>query len=112
MYLPIPTDTRSPELDVINSHKPELSELHVTNMMGLDVCIEDLQEAAKRTSPQSSSQTTSTYATAQSRWEHLTISLFLGNLTTYNERFLNAECIVCTEVYVYCKSLPVYSLPK
>lgn len=112
MYLPIPIERNTPELDLINSHKPGLPELYITNIMGLDVSAEDLQLAAGRTAPQHSDESTSSYTSARPRWKHLTITLFLGNFTTFNEHFLNAECMVCTEVYVYCESLSVQSQLK
>lgn len=82
-----PTDTAPPLEDA------DL-DLHPTHISGLDISPHALTSAIQDTSP-------TTANTSYTRWEPLKVDIWHGGLEIYNPAFVNAECIVATEVYVH-----------
>ncbi|KIK36538.1 hypothetical protein CY34DRAFT_49131, partial [Suillus luteus UH-Slu-Lm8-n1] len=81
---PSPTDTAPPLEDA------DL-DLHPTHISGLDISPHALTSAIQDTSP-------TTANTSYTRWEPLKVDIWHGGLEIYNPAFVNAECIVATEV--------------
>jgi hypothetical protein len=77
-------------------------DLHPTHITGLDISPHALTSAIEDTSP-------TTANTSYTRWEPLKVDIWHGGLEIYNPAFVNAECIVATEVYVSSHSHPTFS---
>ena len=84
-----PAPTNKP----IDPHQGEIANLHCTKIQGLDISSSDLQYAIQGTAPP---QSNSQYI----RWEPLEVKIWHGGLESVNPGFVDAECIVSTEVYV------------
>jgi hypothetical protein len=69
-------------------------DLHPTCIAGLDISSHALTSAIEDTSPAAANA-------SYIRWEPLEVNIWHGGLEIYNPAFINAECIVATEVYVY-----------
>jgi len=69
-------------------------DLHPTRIAGLDISSHALASAIEDTSPAAANA-------LYTRWEPLEVNIWHGGLEIFNPAFVNAECIVATEVYVY-----------
>ncbi|KAG1808379.1 uncharacterized protein BJ212DRAFT_1383113 [Suillus subaureus] len=66
-------------------------DLHPTRVTGLDISSHALASAIEDTSPAAAN-------TSYTRWESLQVNIWHGGLEIFNPAFINAECIVATEV--------------
>ncbi|KAH7926087.1 hypothetical protein BV22DRAFT_1009925 [Leucogyrophana mollusca] len=64
--------------------------LHLANVAGLDVSSRDLRYAVEFTTPSAHCP--------YERWEPLDVKIWKGGLEAFNAEFVDAECIVSTEV--------------
>jgi hypothetical protein len=69
-------------------------DLHPRRVDGLDISSHALASAIEDTSPASANE-------LYTRWEPLKVNIWHGGLEVFNPTFVNVECIVATEVYVY-----------
>jgi hypothetical protein len=69
-------------------------DLHPIRVDGLDISSYALASAIEDTSPASANA-------LYTRWESLKVKIWHGGLEVFNPSFVNVECIVATEVYVY-----------
>lgn len=89
--------------------KPEIQNIHLFQLHGLDVSIADLESAAKWMQPQlkmpkaaySASPWDVNYLDWPSaRWDDLDVSIWKGGVEHVNPTFIGIDCIVSTEVFV------------
>ncbi|KAG0694920.1 hypothetical protein DFH29DRAFT_957734 [Suillus ampliporus] len=66
-------------------------DLHPVRIAGLDISSHALASAIEDTSPASANA-------SYTRWEPLEVNIWRGGLEVFNSAFVNAECIVATEV--------------
>ncbi|KAG2067475.1 hypothetical protein BDR04DRAFT_1105001 [Suillus decipiens] len=66
-------------------------DLHPTRIAGLDISSHALASAIEDTSPAAANK-------SYTRWEPLEVNIWHGGLEIFNPAFVNAECIVATEV--------------
>ncbi|KAG2139169.1 uncharacterized protein EDB93DRAFT_702531 [Suillus bovinus] len=66
-------------------------DLHPTRITGLDISSHALASAIEGTSPAAANA-------SYTRWEPLGVNIWHGGLEIFNPHFVNAECIVATEV--------------
>jgi hypothetical protein len=66
-------------------------DLHPTRIAGLDISSHALASAIEDTSPAAANA-------LYTRWEPLEVNIWHGGLEIFNPAFVNAECIVATEV--------------
>ncbi|KAG0149315.1 hypothetical protein CROQUDRAFT_653891 [Cronartium quercuum f. sp. fusiforme G11] len=73
------------------------TQLHLRKIYGLDLLEDRLKLAAQSTAPPSPIAGSGLFGLA-TRWEPLTVELWLGSLIHFNQNFQDAECIVMSEV--------------
>ncbi|KAG1744045.1 uncharacterized protein EDB91DRAFT_208253 [Suillus paluster] len=66
-------------------------DLHPTRIAGLDISSHALASAIEDTAPASANA-------SYTRWEPLEVNIWHGGLEVFNPAFVNAECILATEV--------------
>ncbi|KIJ66945.1 hypothetical protein HYDPIDRAFT_128429, partial [Hydnomerulius pinastri MD-312] len=66
-------------------------DLHTTRIAGLDISSREIEAAVEFTSPSSANA-------LYTRWEPLDVDLWQGSVDVINPAFINAECIVATEI--------------
>lgn len=84
-------------------YKDDIPNLHPTRIVGLDICLKDLEFAIKATAQAPSAQDGDEFtyrARGVTRWEELVVKIWKGGLEVVNEEWVGVECIVCTEVFV------------
>ncbi|KAG1737302.1 hypothetical protein EDB19DRAFT_1718487 [Suillus lakei] len=72
-------------------HGRVILDLHPTRIAGLDISPHALASAIDDTSPAAANA-------SYTRWEPLEVNIWHGGLEIFNPTFVNAECIVATEV--------------
>ena len=79
----------------------EISNLHIRKVTGLDLftSTQDLDFAKLSIAPPRQEEDPYGYNTC-ARYESMEARLYRGGLEVVNDEFVNAECIVATEVYV------------
>lgn len=81
----------------------DMPNLHIREVHGLDISMEDLKFAIENVTPpvevsEVDSPGMRSYVTGMQRWEDLIAKIWKGGLEVINEEFVGMECIVSTEV--------------
>ena len=104
---PPPPDVLPPDPTASTENTDVLDELHQgllhpRRIAGLDICVADLECAARITKPPAPEpeEKKVLWHSTQVRWEPLAVEIWEGSLAQVNLAFVGVECIVGTEVYV------------
>ncbi|KAG1775289.1 hypothetical protein EV702DRAFT_1199602 [Suillus placidus] len=89
--LPPPNALASPSDATSTTLEAGDLNLHPTRIAGLDISSHALASAIEDTSPAAANA-------SYTRWEPLQVNIWHGGLEIFNQTFVNAECIVATEV--------------
>lgn len=81
----------------------DMPNLHIREVHGLDISLEDLKFAVENVTPpveveEVESPGYRSYVSGMQRWEELLAKIWKGGLEVINEEFVGMECIVSTEV--------------
>lgn len=88
------------------TYNDEITNIHPTHIMGLDISSSDLEFAIQGTAPpqpeinlnEGSDRYTPFFTNVGLRWEDLEAKIWKGGLEVINEEFVDVECIVSSEV--------------
>ena len=72
--------------------------LHMRKLFAVDISLPILKEAIRIMKPPESSPGS---WHGYTRWEPLEAKFWEGGLESYNDTFVDIDCIICTEVYVF-----------
>ena len=71
-------------------------EMRIDRIAGLDISESDLQSCLEAVKPRKHESPVP--GSGLLRWERLQVEIYHGSLEDFNERFVDVECIVATEV--------------
>lgn len=92
---PSPSERLSKSAGVLEGQGPLVEDLHLIQIQGLDVGLNETKQSNEITRP---SETFNPYELP--RWDDLEVHIWQGSLHVWNDSFVGVDCIVATEVYV------------